>query len=193
MGSTNWKQMRKEATATLEGDFTVVITETSVKKTGTGKDKISCKMKVESGPFAGRVVFNDFIVSPESPNAMRMFFQHLAVLGLDDDFFDTLPDDVDNLPIIANALKNRRGVVTMGTEKYQGQDRERVKGWKPAEGGSGLGASLGFDGGLSGMTAGSVSSPVPATPAVPAAVPSFPTASSAAPAAPLAEELEDPF
>lgn len=194
MGSTKWGQMHKESTATLEGDFAVVIVDASAKKTGTGKDKVSCKMKVESGPYAGRVIFNDFIISPESPGAMRMFFQHLAILGLDEAFFATVPEEGD-IAYIANALKNRRGIVTMGSEKYQGQDRERVKGWKPAEGGAApLGADFGAAGGLSGLSTGSVGTPA-SVPATPATVPSIPAASSVPSAAPAAgpAELDDPF
>lgn len=198
MGSTKWGQMYKESTATLEGDFAVVIVDASAAKTSTGKDQIKCKMKVESGPYAGRVVFNNFVISPESPNAQRMFFQHLAVLGLDEAFFATVPEEND-IAYIATALKNRRAIVTMGTEKYQGQDRERVKNWKPAEGGAAplgadFGASSGISG-LSGMSTGSVGTPA-TVPPVPASVPSVPTASSVPSAGPSVagpDELEDPF
>ena len=201
MGNTKWGTLYKESTATLEGDFTVTIVEATPAQTSTGKDQIKCKMKVESGPYAGRVIFNNFVISPESPNAMRMFFQHLGVLGLDEEFFNSLPGDNTDNQLIANALKNRRAVVTMGSEKYQGQDRERVKGWKPAEGGPGgelgLGAfPSGGVSGLSGMSTGSVGIPA-SVPAVPASVPSVPAVASSVPsAAPSAidpAELDDPF
>lgn len=197
MGNTKWGSLYKESTATLEGDFTVTIVDATPAQTSTGKDQIKCKMKVESGPYAGRVVFNNFVISPESPNAMRMFFQHLGVLGLDEEFFNSLPGDNTDNQLIANALKNRRAIVTMGSEKYQGQDRERVKGWKPAEGGPGGELGLGAfpSGGLSGMSTGSVGTPA-SVPAVPASVPSVPTASSAPFAGPSVagpEELDDPF
>lgn len=179
MAEIDWASMHKEATTNIEGDFPVVIVEAKAAKTQNDKEMIRYKAKIESGPYAGRTLTGQFTISPESPVALRIFFQQMAVLGLDAAFWAANP----NAPTeqVAKTLEGRRAVGVVGVRKWQGQDREGIEGWKPALGGPGtasIAALGGLSGGPAGLSAGTslgVSTPVsPAAPsptATPATTP----------------------
>lgn len=146
----DWASLHKDATTTLEGDFPVVIVETEAKKTANGdKDMIKYKAKIESGPYAGRPIWGNFTISPESPGAMRILFAHWAVLGIDGAFFQANPQAP--VALIAQAMVGRKATVTLGIRQWNGQDREEVQAWKAPQFGGGGGGALG---GLSGIPAG---------------------------------------
>lgn len=168
MSELNWRDMHKDATTTLEGEFPVVIVEAAAAKSSNDKDMIKWKAKIESGPYAGRPLWGNFTISPESPGAMRILFSHLAVFGLDGKFFDAHP----NAPVhqIAETLIGRKAVAEVGIRQWNGQDREEVKNWKPVTGPGGnqpLGVLGGFAGGSSGIPSGLAgASSTPSTPAL---------------------------
>lgn len=175
----DWASLHKDSTTTLEGEFPVVIVEATATKTNDqSKHMIKYKAKVESGPYAGRPLWGNFTISPESPGAMRILFSHWAVLGLDGAFFAANPQAPP--AVIAEALKGRRAVVEVGTRTWQGTEREEIKAWKPALGGPGGGAVLG---GLS----GSVSGPGGAL-GLQSVAPSTPTSSAPVTASPVTAE-----
>jgi hypothetical protein len=145
----DWASLHQDSTTTLEGEFPVVIVEATATKTNDqSKDMIKWKAKVESGPYAGRPLWGNFTISPESPGAMRILFSHLAVLGLDGAFFAA--NQHAPVAVIAQALVGRKAVAEVGTRSWNGTEREEVKAWKPALGGPGGGTSLGVLGGLTG-------------------------------------------
>jgi hypothetical protein len=171
VAETNWLDMHKFATTTLEGEFPVVIVEATVAKTNDqSKDMIKCKVKIESGPFVDRPVNVNFTISPDSPVAMRILFGHWAVLGLDQKFFAANPNA--SLGMIAQSLIGRRATAKIGNRPWNGRDIEDIQEWKPALGGpGGSGVSAGPLGspGLSVTTTLEKASPVtsPASPASP--------------------------
>src|SRR5689334_22188440 len=75
------------------GDYDFEISQADVKQTQNGKTMYAVRAKVESGPHANRLVFHNFVVSPENPNALAMFFRQLNVLGLNREFFAQNPGD----------------------------------------------------------------------------------------------------
>ena len=166
MTEIDWASLHKDATTTLEGDFNVVIVEATATRTSGGdKDMIKWKAKIESGPYAGRPLWGNFTISPESPGAMRMLFAHWAALGLDGSFFQGNPNA--SVAQIAQALQGRKAVATVGVRQWQGTDREEVKGWKPPA----IGGSVGGFSALSGGPGGTLGlqSSVPSAPVTPPA------------------------
>lgn len=155
----DWASLHKDATTTLEGDFPVVIVEAEAKKTSSGdKDMIKYKAKIESGPYAGRPVWGNFTISPESPGAMRILFAHWAVLGIDGAWFQANPQ----APVqqIAQAIIGRKATVTLGVRQWNGQDREEVQAWKaPQFGGGGFNGLPGGPSGTLGLQSASPSTP----------------------------------
>lgn len=189
----NWADMHKFATTALEGEFPVVIVQADAVKTADqSKDMIKYKAKIESGPFVDRPITGQFVISPDSPTAMRILFGHLAVLGVGADFFSKNP----NAPIaqIAQALVGRRAIAVVGQRDWNGRTFDEIKEWKPTLGGPG-----GSGAGLGGVLGGNVGGPLgglnvgpgspTTTPASTSSVPS-PAGSPApfAPASPIAEQ-----
>lgn len=171
MSETSWKSLRNAAMTVLEGDFPVVVVAAEATKSQNGKKMLKCKLKVESGPYAGRTIPHNFTFSPESPNAVWFWFNDLAILGADDAFFDTDPSDTQ----IAMQIVNRRATVTLEKKTYNGRDSEQVKRWHAP-----VGASF--------VTVG-VPSDLPTATTLPAAS----AVTVAAPSGPADGEPVDPF
>ena len=86
------------------------------------------RCEVESGQYAKRTVFHNFVVSSESPDAMRIFFQQMGALGMTKDFWRQNPSD----DRICQALENRRFRATTTIRQWQGEDRNNIGRIKPA-------------------------------------------------------------
>lgn len=174
MADRTWSEMHKESTTTLEGDFPVIIVKADAAKSSNDKDMIKFQAKIESGPYAGRPLWGQFTISPESPVAMRIFFTHMAVLGIDAKFWEANP----NAPMqqVADALLNRRAIATLGVRQWQGQDREEIQQWKPP-----LGGNAPAVGALGGLGSAAAATPLgglatPSTPTTPASTATSPVA-----------------
>lgn len=106
MALSNWQELLESAeesteyTPLPEGEYPLVITETEVVQSSTGKTGFKTVSEVLDGDHAGRKVFNSFYISPESPKALGIFFRHMSALGLDSEYFASNPDEDD----IANEL-----------------------------------------------------------------------------------------
>lgn len=140
MADFNWGQSRKDATTVLDGDFPVVIVKAEVDKTSTGKARIKLQVKITSGPYVGRSINDQLIISPESPIAMKIFYQHMDTLGLGDVFFAGLAGlDMDAaVSKIAVTLQGKEAVAILKPDTYQGVTREKIKGWKSGGAGGGI-------------------------------------------------------
>jgi hypothetical protein len=132
MTELDWNALQNEAKSAgllPDGSYTVSIVDAdATKPSSTGKPMIKVKMRVTEGPQKDKPVWNQFVISPESPIALRIFFQHMAAFGLGTDYFATNPKTED----VAKALINRTAVIELGTRQWQGQDRNEVKAVSPS-------------------------------------------------------------
>lgn len=127
MGNINWLDLQKAAgdaafTPLPNDVYDVFVDEAEATKTSTDKDMIKVKFKVQNGPHEGRGIFNQFVISPDSANALAFFFRHMAALGLDEAFFAANPP----LQHVAATLVGRACRIKVSTREYQGQDRNQV-------------------------------------------------------------------
>lgn len=183
----NWQEMMDEAAKSgpLEfkpldpGEYDLIIEKAEHRTSQGGKDGYNITTRVETGPHANAKVFNTFWISPESPQAMSIFFRQMGVLGLDKDFWNANPSDEQ----ICSALTGKRFIGTVKKSTYQGKERNEIGGVatpRPQVAGSGP------------AVPGGPSSPTPTatapTPPVPAAMPTPPVAAPVPPvAAPQAQ------
>jgi hypothetical protein len=129
MGTTSFKDLRKNAMTVLTGDFPVVVEKVvHDKPSQSGKDMLRCTLKITSGPYAVRTINHMFTISAENPVSMNIFFRHMDVLGADEKFFDTDP----TLASIAAQITDRHAIVTLAEDEYNGVKKEKVTGWKKA-------------------------------------------------------------
>lgn len=192
MTSTNWLDLLNEAkqnggnqdfSPIPPGEYQFKVKEAETRQTGTGKTKYTIKAEVQSGPHAGRLVWDDLIVSPESAGAMGFFFRKMAAIGLDQNFFATAPTDDQ----ITGALKDRDFLGKVIIDNYGGKDRNKIDGYKP------LAAQGGFIP-PSPQAGGAPAAPQQpfAAPQPPAAAPAAPPAPQGAPPAPAAPQAAPP-
>lgn len=155
-----------------EGDYDFNIKECEAKLAQSGRMMYVAKCEVESGPHKSRLVWHNFVLTPDNPNALSWFFRNMNVLGLGREFFAANPSDHQ----VAEQLRGKRFRGQVGIRKYQGQDRNEIKQFFSATSGS-----LG-----NGLPTAAPAAPAPApAPAAPAPVSAAP-APVAAPVAPVA-------
>lgn len=134
MTGTSWLELMDSAGGGFEpvpdGEYDIIVKETEAKKTGNGKDMIAAKLQITVGPHANRLIWNNFTISPESPNAMSYFFQHMGIFGMDRNFFAQNP----SIEQVAQTMLNRPARIQVGTRQYQGQNRNEVKKIMPSFG-----------------------------------------------------------
>jgi len=189
MAAINWSDLQKAAgdaafTPVPNDVYDVFVDTAEATQSSTGKDMIKVQFKIQNGPHEGRNVFNQFVISPDSANALAFFFRHMAALGLDEAFFAANPP----LQTVAATLVGRACRIKVGTREYQGQDRNQVDAVLPPTAGTAV-------------TAPPAPSTMPTVPPSPAAAPSgvgatpMPTAppvtapAAPAPVAPPSPEL----
>lgn len=134
------QKVAKEAGFSLvpDGEYDAVIDKgAKTKKSGNGKDMIVVKWKIAAGPVKGSV-FQNFVISPESPGALAYFFGDMKKLGLDDDFFAALPAGEAGLKRVAEALEGRAAKITVGHREWNGSDRNEITAIKKSAGTNGV-------------------------------------------------------
>lgn len=98
MATKSWAELMQGAetpedfTPLPAGQYTVRVESCEVKPTKTQKDMYAVTYVVTEGPHAGRKIWQNFVVSPESPKAMGFFFADMAKLGASQQFFATEPE-----------------------------------------------------------------------------------------------------
>jgi hypothetical protein len=162
-----------------EGDYDFVVKEATAKAASTGKQMYVIKAEIQGGPHNSRLVWHNFVLTPDNPQALGFFFRNMATLGLTADYFKANPADHH----VAEALIGRRFRGQVGIRKWQGQDRNEIKAFFPAAG-AGVGAP----------PQAQVAAPAapPAPPAAPAPPPPAPPVPPAAYQAPPAAAAPTP-
>lgn len=182
MTSTNWLDLLNEAKQNggsqdfgpiPGGEYHLKVLEAETRQTQNGKTKYTIKAQVQAGPHAGRLVWDDLIVSPESAGAMGFFFRKMAALGLGKEFFATGPSDDQ----ITGGLKDREFLGKVIVDNYGGKDRNKIDGYKPL-------AAANAGGFIPPSPQQASAAPVPQ--AAPQAAPQAPVAAPAPQAAPQA-------
>lgn len=128
MSGFSFKQLRQDAVTVIEGTFIAAIVSAEAKTNSKGNPMWKCKWQIQVGTYAGRPIYQNFNLTPESPAALKMFFGQMAVLGLGADFFDREPSEED----VAKALEGRVAEIEVGKRSWNGADQEEIKQIKPA-------------------------------------------------------------
>jgi len=166
-----------------DGDYDFVISKSEATQTKAGKTMYKVQCSVENGPNKGRIVFNNFVISPESPTALSIFFRQMNLLGLNREFFNSNPSDHQ----VAERLKGARFRGQIVTRSFNGQESNEIKQFFTPR------ATVAGPGASPAPTAAPAPAPAPAAPA-PAPAPAFaaPPAAAATQAAPPAPAAPAP-
>lgn len=122
MSTQSWRQLMDQASAGFEpvpaGPYDAEIIKAEYKQASTGKDMWVVQFKVIAGPYANRTIYNQFVLSEDNPNALGIFFRHMAVLGLDGEFFGMLPEGQAGHDAIAGAMVGSKAKITVSQREY---------------------------------------------------------------------------
>jgi hypothetical protein len=129
----DFKKLRANANTILQGDYPVVADKVTYKKTQTDKHMWTVNLKVTAGPYAGRVITHNMVLSPELDFAVKRFFREMDALGADEKFFDSNP----SVDAISAQIQGRHALATFAESKneFRGEKREEVVNLVAAKGG----------------------------------------------------------
>jgi hypothetical protein len=197
----NFKQLRQDAMTVITGLFVASIVEATVVTNSKGNPMIKTKWKIQSGPYAGRPLYNNFNITVDSPAALKMFFGQMSILGMDAAYFDRLPSGDAGVNQIARDMIGKTAELKVGSRMWNGTEQENIEEIRAAP--AGFGGSGPATGGVlpQALPAQTSSTPV-AVATTPAAVPSATPASvtsapaepvTVSPASPSSPPPSDPF
>lgn len=132
MATVNWGQYIAQAEAAGEsleeftpipaGSYEVSILEAKAVKTKKGdKDMFKVTFVVEGGPHAGRRLWSNLVISPDSPKAMAILIRQLTALGV-----RHLMDAGASLEQVAAGLKGALATVKVSVGEYGGKPKNEV-------------------------------------------------------------------
>ena len=129
----DFKKLRETANTVLQGDYPVVADKVTYKKTQTDKHMWTVNLKVTAGPYAGRVVTHNMVLSPELDFAVKRWFREMDALGADEKFLDTKPSP----DAICAQIQGRHALATFkqSEKEFRGEKREEVVNLVAAKGG----------------------------------------------------------
>jgi hypothetical protein len=155
-----------------QNDYMCQVVDAQYKPANSGRPMWVVRFKVLDGPYAGRTLFNNYVLSKDNPNAMQFFFRHMNAFGADKNFFATQPTP----NAIAEKIKTNgpggSGAIVklnVGTKMYNGETRNEVKNTFPAPPGYQPPAQT--PGNLAASPAASPSAPAPAAAPTPGGIP----------------------
>lgn len=132
-----WSERRKEAqsgskefTPLEDGPYTFVIKDQPKHSDNNGNDSFSIRATVEDGPRKNASIIHYFNYNDNAWAAQNFFFEPLAALGLDGNFFDSNPNEDQ----IIRALHGKRFTAEVFVDEYNGNKRKKLKNFAPASG-----------------------------------------------------------
>jgi len=143
------------------GPYNAQVAKTEATMSSTGKPMIKVQLQIIGGPHDGRRLFDQFVISADSPNALNFFFEHMASFGLDRSFFASNP----TMEVVAATLMGRQILVSVGIKQYKGADRNEVQAYRPITGGQ-IGGVTGGVPGFGPGTAAPQAAPIAPPPVV---------------------------
>jgi hypothetical protein len=129
MSSLNWGDLVKDAgdvgsyEPLPDGDYDLKVVEAVAKTAQSGKTMFSVKAQVQNGPHAKRLVWDNLVVTPDSPGALGMFFRKMAALGLNREYFNQNPTNAQ----IEAAMQNREFRAQVGSRVWNGSKKNEIK------------------------------------------------------------------
>lgn len=171
MSSLNWGDLVKDAgdmgnsfEPLPDGDYDFIVIEATAKVAQSGKTMFAITAQVTGGAHAKRRVWDNLVVTPDSPAALGMFFRKMAALGLGREYFATAPSNA----AIEAAIQNRTFRAQVGSRTWNGAKKNEIKMYYTAT--------------ASAAAPSAAAAPAPAPAPAPAAAPAPAPAVAAAPA-----------
>jgi uncharacterized protein DUF669 len=128
----NWGDLMKASGGANEplpnGEYDCQVVKSEPAKTQNGKTMYKATFNVIAGPYTNRKIWGNFVVSPENPQALGIFFAQMATLGLDSNFFAANPSD----DAVSQGLMNKYARIATKQREWNGQMRNDIASIKKA-------------------------------------------------------------
>lgn len=120
------------------GECTIEVVSAEDVNSGNGKPMLKLKTRIVDGPYAGRTVFDNVVLTEDNPDAMVFFFAKLDALGLaDPELLGQCAGTLKPLALAAPGRRARVNLVPREWPKSSGRFRPNVDSYLGrAEGGS---------------------------------------------------------
>lgn len=138
MGSINWKDLMESASDSnydpLPADqYDVTLSTVELVKSASGKDMFKIRHKVESGPYAGRIVFDQWVISLDNDEkgaqSRSILARKMRAVGIDPAFFASAP----STEAVGKTMIGKRCSIRVSIREWQGQSRNQVDAIIPAK------------------------------------------------------------
>jgi hypothetical protein len=141
MAGKSWGDLLGQAEAGPEpipdGIYDFVVSTAKSQPAKTGAPMVVAVLKVVSGPYAGKTVWHNFVLTEDNPNALGWFFKHMAALGIDQSTIAALPPpEQGGLEQLAQMIVGRYVTANVGHRLWQGSTRNQLGDIKPYGGGA---------------------------------------------------------
>lgn len=130
MVGVSWGELLKEAGDSVntfdpipDGDYELKIIKAEAGTTNNQKPKITLTTQVTTGAYANRRIWDDLVISADSPKAMGFFFRKMKALGLNQDYFKSEP----SMEQVASVLDGRTFRGRIYTDTSYGNPKNRIQ------------------------------------------------------------------
>jgi len=135
MPSTSWSDLLEQAEAEGfsgklidQGTYTATVEQTNTGTTQNGKAQagIMWRLDDDGGPFARATVWDNIVLTPDNPKAMKVFFSKWAAMGVTTDDFKSLPEGASALPMLADKVAGVRCKIKVSHREWNGEKKMNV-------------------------------------------------------------------
>lgn len=202
MAENTWGDLigavKEGATPAPGGKYALLVKSASADVAkSSGADMIKTRLVIFDGPYAGKGLYNNFVLSVDNPNALAIFFRNMAAFGVGEDFFIARKDMTpqQTLAELAELIQGRVAVCDVGIGEWGGVSRNEIKGFfEPYAGAQPVGQPSPATPTPQAVPVAPPVAPVPAPPVVPAPAPAPPPFPAPPPIpAPAPASADTPF
>jgi hypothetical protein len=134
--SVNWQKLIQGAAEAgsagyATGPHLAEVETVEMKEASTGKQMVVIKFRFLGGPNDGKKLTRNFVITPDSPPGLAMFFRQMAALGAPKEFFAAGPSPEQ----VGNKLVGTRCMAKVKMGKWQGEDRAEIEMISAVQGG----------------------------------------------------------
>lgn len=127
MSTVNWSQLVKDAgdiNPVPIGKYDAICVSSELKQSQSSANQYwATKWKIQSGDQAGRVLYNNFVLTEDNPNALKAFFINMRNIGITTAHLEQLGGDKNALTPL---FVGRQAILTVTHREYQGSMRDNV-------------------------------------------------------------------
>lgn len=105
------------------GDYDLEIVEATATQSKAGKPMFKTKSKVVGGPYNGRLLWDNIVLTTDNAQALGFFFRKMGALGLTVDYFKQKPSNAH----ITASLQGRKYRAKIGQRTYNGELQNEFK------------------------------------------------------------------